>query len=799
MLPKCFSKEYNSVALAENTVIVGEYRFTVLTDSLLRIEYDKSKTFEDRATQSVINRQTKRVEFSLEDNNGVVTVKTENLTLEYVKSLGLSRDGLTVSLNNIEGAVWHYGDNPETLKGTYRTLDGIFVERSVELGDGVCSRGGYAILDDSKSLAILPDGWLKPRNDDIVDIYFFGYGYDYISATKALYMLTGNPPLLPNYVFGNWWSRFKAYSEESYKELMLRFKEEDIPFAVSVVDMDWHLFGGNMKWWSGYTWNEELFPDYKRFLNWLHDNGLHTALNLHPAGGVKEHEAMYRKMAEAMGIDPESKQTVEFEASNKEMWKPYFEILHHPYEKDGVDFWWMDWQQGTESGMKGLDPLWILNYYHTLDAETREKRPMYFSRYSGPGSQRFYIGFSGDAYINWDAYQFEPYFTATSANIAYPYWSHDIGGFQHGVRDDELYARWVQFGVFSPILRIHSTNYDFVCKEPWNYGAEAEKTVGNALRLRHKLFPYLYTLNYRAHTDNTALCQPLYYLYPEEENAYKYKNEYFFGSELLVVPVTKKTDPKTKLAITDLWLPEGKWIDATNGLVYEGNREITVYNNIQSMPVFAKSGAIVPMNKHIKGDNTVGSKKDMEIYVYAGASNSFVMYEDEGDNNRYKDGHFTKTEMVLDYNKNSGSFTVNAADGDISVLPETRNYTIFFRGFSKETNIDVLGKKFNSFYEDKTNTLEINIENVEVTEALNIVFNCENGLICNNENWKSICFDIMLQAETNSLDKLRIYKEITNDVIAFEKRVEILEKFKDIDENLIPPIMNLLRLSENNR
>lgn len=791
MLPKHFAREYTSQANSENTVVCGEHRFTVLTDSLIRLEHCRDGYFENRATQSVINRRLGKVAFSVQKSDDLVKLETEKLTLTFIPSLGFSAEGLNIQVKNVEGAVWRFGDEQHTLKGTYRTLDGIFVERSVELGEGVCSREGFALLDDSKSLAVLPDGWVEPRQENITDIYFFGYGHDYVGATKSLYKLTGNPPLLPSYVFGNWWSRFKRYNEESYTQLMTRFKEEDLPFSVAVIDMDWHLYDNNPAWWTGYTWNEELFPDYKRFLDWLHRNGLHTALNLHPAKGVQCHEAMYEKMAKARGIDPETKETAEFKPCDRDFWEPYFEILHRPYEKDGVDFWWMDWQQGTETDIKGLDPLWILNHFHSLDKENRNDRPMYFSRFSGAGSQRFYVGFSGDAYINWDAYAFEPYFTATSANIGFPYWSHDIGGFQHGVRDDELYTRWVQFGVFSPILRLHSTNYDFVCKEPWNYGAEAEREVGEALRLRHKLFPYLYTMNYRTHTENEALCQPLYYFYPEQDCAYKYKNEYFFGSELLVAPVTEKTDSKTKLAKTELWLPEGKWTDFFTGLTYEGDRELSVYRNIRKMPVFLKSGAILPMNCHIKGDNTVGSKENMEICLCGGASNSFTLYEDEGINNRYLNGHFVKTEMTLEWMENKAVFTLNKAEGDISLIPQNRNYKINLFGFAKDIKILVDGKSVNTSYDEETNITSIDLSNISVTSTAVIEIFAEKSLLSTNENWDKQCFSIMLAAETSSWDKKRIFDIITDKNISFEKRLERLETFKDIDENLIEPIKEI--------
>ncbi len=126
----------------------------------------------------------------------------------------------------------------------------------------------------------------------------------------------------------------------------------------------------------------------------------------------------------------------------------YFDILHKPYEKDGVDFWWIDWQQGRKSDVNGLDPLNALNHYHYLDNAENGDIPLILSRYGGIGSHRYPLGFSGDTAISWKVFDFQPYFTANAANAAYTWWSHDIGGHHMGYRDDDLYIRWLQFGVF---------------------------------------------------------------------------------------------------------------------------------------------------------------------------------------------------------------------------------------------------------------------------------------------------------------------------------------------------------------
>lgn len=300
----------------------------------------------------------------------------------------------------------------------------------------------------------------------------------------------------------------------------------------------------------------------------------------------------------------------------------------------------------------------VLNHLHILDISRNGKRPMFFSRYSGFGSHRYPVGFSGDTIITWKSLNFQPYFTANASNVGYSWWSHDIGGHMCGSRDDELTVRWMQLGVFSPINRLHASDNIFASKEPWNLFPYEAGIAKDWLRLRHRLFPYIYTMNYRNHSELVPMVLPMYYSHPEKDVAYRYHNQYWFGSELIVSPITEPNDKRTRLGKAKVWLPEGKWIDAFNGYVYQGDREIEVYRNLEQMPIFAKAGAIVPMQKYM-GDNKLGHSKDMELFVFAGADNRFAMYEDVGDYSNYQNGAFVETLIATDFD---GTLNYNGID-----------------------------------------------------------------------------------------------------------------------------------------
>lgn len=668
----------------DSIVIWQNYRFTVLTSRLIRLEYTVDQNFEDRPTQIVVNRSFKPVDFQLKNGNETLEIITADVHLIFHKETGgFTKHNLRIEpIGNFSTyhSVWHFDEPIATLKGTARTLDR--VDGAVPLSEGLMNKRGYSVINDSDSMVMTADGWIEARQKGIQDYYYFGYGRDYLGTLKDYYQLAGATPLIPRYTLGNWWSRYYAYSAEEYKKLMRRFENEDLPFSVAVIDMDWHLIDIPSQYgsgWTGYTWNRDLFPDPEEFIDWLHKRGMKVSLNIHPANGVMPHEEMYEAMAAELDVNASKKEPINFDVSDPKFMEAYFKFLHHPNEAIGVDFWWIDWQSGGISSVNGLDPLWMLNHYHFQDIARTGQRPLIFSRYAGLGSHRYPLGFSGDTVISWESLDFQPYFTATASNVGYTWWSHDIGGHMQGYKNDELYVRWNQLGVFSPINRLHNTKGEFYSKEPWRFSNDAERITGDYLRLRHRLVPYLYTMNYLTHQDGLPLVQPMYYQHPWENSAYEVPNQYYFGTQLLVAPITSKINPITKRAAVTAWLPKGKWIDFFTGQTYIGNRKITLYRKLDDIPVLAKAGAIIPL----ASDAKMANPAELDLYIFPGADGSFTLFEDNGEEARA----FTKFEWYWE----TRSFTIHPVEGDSSVVPEKRIYKLHLAGADEVVTVDVAG------------------------------------------------------------------------------------------------------------
>ncbi|RPI94380.1 MAG: alpha-xylosidase, partial [Chloroflexi bacterium] len=530
---------------------------------LIRMEYHPEDRFEDRASQTFWFRAQPVPPFDVRTDGDKVEIETASLRLVYhdPSGIGFTPTTLSITLKDRD-VIWQPGDPmDDNLLGTTRTLDRI--NGYAFLSPGLMSRAGWSVLNDSSTLVFNENHWIEPRTPGGIDWYFFGYGHDYQTCLRDYCRVSGAMPLIPRWILGNWWSRYWAYTQEEYTQLINDLEVYELPFSVAIIDMDWHITETHnaSSGWTGYTWNRALFPDPAGFLCFLHQKGLRTALNLHPAEGVHPHEDQYPEMARRLGVDPATQESVRFNIDDPAFATAYFEVLHHPYEAMGVDFWWMDWQQGLTCTLPGLDPLWLINHLHFYDlGRDGTRRPFIFSRWGNEGHQRYPIGFSGDSYRTWETLRFEPYMTSTASNVAYGWWSHDIGGHVSGVEDSELFTRWVQFGVLSPIMRIHVTKGQFYDVRPWVFeDAEVLRVIRDALQLRHALIPYLYTMARRAYDDSQPLIQPMYYEYPEREEAYNCPHQYLFGSELIAAPFVAPADPDTQFSRQVVWLPEGDW------------------------------------------------------------------------------------------------------------------------------------------------------------------------------------------------------------------------------------------------
>lgn len=719
------------IASADAVVTAPNVRFTVLTERLIRLEYNVVGRFEDRPSQVFWHREQPVPNYKKTVTDSSIEIETDFLHLKYqVTKKGFTPETLSIDLKQV-GVTWSCGmAETENLKGTARTLDN--ASGKTRLENGLLSRSGWAVVDDSKSLVFNEAGWLTPRGHQFQtdlpkDFYFFGYGTDYSACLRDFTNIAGKIPMIPRYILGNWWSHYWEYSQDELKSLMEDFRSRDIPLSICIVDMDWHITktGNTSDGWTGYTWNHELFPDPEGFVQWLHGQGLRTSLNLHPARGIHPHEEQYDAMAKWMGVNPASKQPIPFDIADPHFMEGYFAILHHPHEstsplgrsdtgnaevtglKTGTDFWWMDWQQGKKSKIPDLDPLWFLNHLHFHDlGRDGRKRPFVFSRWGGLGNHRYPIGFSGDTFIRWSALAYQPYFTSTAANVAYGWWSHDIGGHMNLLKDGspELYLRWVQFGVFSPIFRLHSTKQrilehvlgltkmpflpkrktsqpDFD-RRPWSKPEHIFRAARAAMQFRHTLIPYIYSMAWRAHQTGISLVTPMYYGDNSNASAFEAKDQYYFGSELIVAPITAPSNPKTGLAAKRVWFPAGTWFNFFTGEALSGEQWHEIKASLDDIPVYAKAGAIIPLAPKV-GWGGLDNPVELDIHIFPGADNTFDLYEDDGETTDYQSGKYAITRFELKDN----TFTVHPAQGDLSVIPAKRTYHVHLQGVNVKEHL----------------------------------------------------------------------------------------------------------------
>jgi alpha-glucosidase (family GH31 glycosyl hydrolase) len=695
-------------------------------------------------------------EYECVDKNGRYTITTSHLRLNYSptpRKAGFTPRTLSITLTE-NGTTWRFGDEDElNLLGTARTLDE--VDGALQLEQGLLSRNGYALYDDTQRLVFNSAGWLEPRNapKGYIDLYFFGYGQDAQGCLRDFARVAGPAPMVPRWALGNWWSRYWVYSADELLALMDEFQAREIPLSVCIVDMDWHITdtGNESSGWTGYTWNTELFPDPPGFIAELRRRGLRTALNLHPAEGVHPHEEQYPDVAAALGIDPASEQPVPFDIADPEFTRAYFEKLHHPLEADGVDFWWIDWQQGTLSGIPGLDPLWWLNHLHYYDlGRDGSRRPFIFSRWGGLGNHRYPIGFSGDTHVTWDSLAFQPYFTATAANVNYGWWSHDIGGHMAGVEEPELYARWVQFGVFSPILRLHCTNNPVHERRPWGWDAETERVATAALRLRHQLIPYIYTMAWRNHTRHMPLVRPMYHGFPAQEAAYHCPDQYLFGSELLVAPFVAPMDPDVRLSRQVVWLPEGEWFEFYSGAGYAGDSWHAIYGGLDDIPVFAKAGAIIPL---AAGDGLT-NPEELVVRLFPGADGEFSLYEDDG-----LTAH-SLTPIQTQWSAGEWSVRIGPAEGKLAHLPGERRWTVRFRGVAADVTVSA-NASITTEYDSATRTLRVTAVPLPPPTPLSLQVTVPAGdLLASRDRLLETCHRLVAAFRMESRAKWRLLDQL---------------------------------------
>lgn len=702
-------------------------RISLVTDGVVRLEYSDKGQFVDDSSFVAVNRNYAPVKFNVRRRGKQVTITTAQMVISYRPGTGKYSDKNLTIASARKASVpfkWHPGlKDDKNLLGTYRTLDAydgnLRDGKPMPIEDGLLSRNGWTLVDDSQSYLFDHSEWpwLAKRTDaEGQDMYFMAYGHDYKKALKDFTAFAGQVPLPPRYAFGYWWSRYWSYSDHELRQLVDRFHTYNIPLDVLVIDMDWHYTEPGKGGWTGYTFNRRLFPQPQKFLSWLKKENLQITFNLHPADGIKHFEENYPAMARHMGMDPATKQDIPWQASSKRFMQGWFDTQLRPLEKMGVDFWWLDWQQwSNDKQFPNLSNTWWLNYATFSDMERhRDTRPMLYHRWGGLGNHRYQIGFSGDAIISWKSLDFQPYYNSTASNVLYGFWSHDIGGHMGANSiDPEMYVRWMQFGALSPILRSHSTKTAGLKKEPWVFDNEHFEILRDIVLQRYRMAPYIYTMARKTHDDGLSICRPMYYDYPEAPEAYSHKNEYMFGDQMLVQPITS---PMTDgLSEQQVWLPAGSdWYESATGTLLRGGQTLTRNFRLDEYPLYIKAGSIIP--EYEGAQNLRSNDTPLTLAVYSGGEGRFTLYEDNGNDKQYEHRN-ARTELRCQRQGNNLTVSVGARQGQYEGMPSSRALKVKVMASAVPTRVTVNGRPAHYHYDGSQLALIIDLGKADCAEA----------------------------------------------------------------------------------
>ena len=652
-----------------NRVVDGHARFTVITPTLIRLEYSSDAKFIDRRSYFAWDRDVPPPQFTVDRAPGKLIITTSRMKLTWAGGTqGFDATNLSIAFRDDEGRrqTWHPGDKQTAnLGGTLGNLDG--ASGAEPLPDGVVSRDGWFLFADDTFL--LRDGanpWMQPRpKDEVDDWYFFGYGQNgYQTALKDLTTISGSIPLPPRYMLGSWRSRYFSFTQDEFQQLVLDYDAHKFPLDVLVMDMGWHT----TPHWGALDWNKQLIPHPTDMLRWMHAHQLHVTLNWHPNDGVGPWYSQYDELSKALGLDPATKKIIPFDDTNETFMRNYYNLLIDPLEKQGVDFWWLD---------GGIHLAWdnALDFWN-IGRPGTGRRGASFSRWGGWGDQRYPIWFSGDTSSLWRTLRFEVPFTATAGNVGADYWSNDISGFRLKIPDPQLFTRWVQFGALSPVFRTHGESEFGNYRVPWYYGPRVEAAARRAYDLRDQLLPYIYSSAYLTWTTSSPLSRPLYLDYPKDQQAYTHPEEYEFGPDLLVAPIVTRGMGQVWLGATEMWFPSGTWWNLLTGERVNDPGDRTVLATDDEIPVFARGGVPLPTRK-VTPRMAAGPANPLVVRVYPGPDGAFTLYEDDGTSPAYLHGSYALTSLrYRNVGANRVSIAVGPAKGSYAGQPQQRQVVV---------------------------------------------------------------------------------------------------------------------------
>lgn len=798
-LGKQFEVDYTKTKCNSKNVIQGKFfRVSVITERVIRLEYSPSGQFIDRPTQLVLRRDIGPVNFSVRQDSNLLEITTKYFSLVYVKEkpfIGTKIDpmrNLKITLASHEkdrNKDWFVGQvEARNLNGNMISID---VENDPTYLKGLYSLDGFASIDDSYNKIIMEDGTLADSPKDHTDIYVFMYDRDFKHALSDYFKITGSPSLIPRYALGNWWSRNITYDDKSVPVLIRNFERKRIPISIVLFDNDWHYrnIGDYKGLKSGFSFNNELFMDPKKMIDQFHVRGIRVGLCINPTEGIFPHEMFYKQAIEYLSL-PENT-IIKFDPLNPKLLDVVFKMFLHPLESYGVDFFWNDYYGDVKNPVN----LWATTHYLYLDSKRNvSKRGMLLSRGPVYAPHRYGILYGGSSEISWEELKKLPFRYLNASNIGVSWWSHDVGGNHGGIEEGDLYVRYLQLSTFGPILRFHGARGDYYKKEPWLWDAQIESIAADYLRLRHRLIPYLYTEAYNYTRSGVPLIQPFYYNYMWVYDDELYRNQYYFGSQLLVCPILDKMDTVMNRTLHRFFIPDGIWYDLITGKKFPGNKKYISFFKEEDYPVFAHAGSIIPLSNRSDYNNT-GIPTDLEIQIFPGVSNTYTLYEDDGVTALYKEGYFLKTSIDYNYLRNNYTVIIRSIEGKSGIVPDRRNYKMVFRNTKQADSVTAY---FNNEKIDIVSYVDANDFVVEIKNCPSVgqlTINCKgkdieiDAMRLINDDVKSILMDLKI----NTYLKEEIADIMFGEIPLKKKRIAIRKlKNKKLSKEYITLFLRLI-------
>ncbi|GAA4831261.1 glycoside hydrolase family 31 protein [Algivirga pacifica] len=596
----------------------------------------------------------------------------------------------------------------------------------------VLSSNNYALLMDNPQVGFLDIAKTR-KNELSFELiggrmsYFVIAGPSMKEVTQNYVNMTGYQPMPPRWALGNFASRFGYRSQEEVMNVVKKFREQNIPLDAIVLDLYW--FGPEVQGFMGnLDWDSAAFPSPQQMIDELDNMGVKTVLITEPfilTSSSTWDDAVAKKV---LGTDKDGHPFVfNFffgETGLVDIWKPEAKDWFWQFYKKQIDLgvagWWGDLGE-PEVHPKELQHVngsadevhnaygheWAKTLFNKYSEEYEEERPFFLMRSGFAGSQRFgMFPWSGDVNRTFGGLRAQPNIALTMGMSGLGYMSSDLGGFANGGQTqkdvEELYARWLQYGVFQPIFRPHAQ--EDIPSEAIFFEGETREYAEAAIQLRYKLLPYIYTLAYENHTKGTPLMRPLMYLEEENKKLLNYSDAYLFGNNFLVAPVLKKGQKSMKV-----YLPKGNtWFDFYTGKAYKGGQSIQVDLTMDHIPVFVRG--FVPMLPLIQ--HTEAYKLDeMEVHYYNDPmvkNQTSEVYDDDGrTKGAYEKGQYMLIKMqAVQKGKKRLSMLLSKEGGEYVGKPQAQKITLMIHNWTKapksvKVNNNSLSREEYEYHEDK--------------------------------------------------------------------------------------------------